>query len=143
MIGKKSQEKPATTDGVNAYVGRNTTFEGKIRFEGIFRIDGTYDGEVLSGDSLVVGETAEVNAQINVNTLTVHGHVNGNITAKNRILIHSPGKVLGDIQTPVLVISEGAIFQGNCQMGKREDKRDEKVSHLKKKENSQGEIGAK
>ena len=65
MIGRKDQEGLPTTEGVNAFVGRRTTFEGKISFEGLFRVDGNYDGEILSGDSLFVGETGEINAQIN------------------------------------------------------------------------------
>jgi len=134
MIGGKSQEGLPTTEGVNAFVGKKTKFEGRIRFEGMFRVDGKYDGEILSGDSLVIGETGEVNAKINVNTLVVNGKINGNITANKRIEIHPPGKILGDIQAPVLVISEGAIFVGNCKMEKRGIGRDEKVSSLESKE---------
>ena len=140
MIGKKSHEESAVTDGVNAYVGRETAFDGRIHFEGMFRIDGTYDGEILSGDSLVVGEAADVNAKINVNTLTLHGNVNGRVIASKRILIYPPGKILGDIQTPVLAISEGAIFEGNCQMEKRQIGLDEKVSFLKTKESEKEEV---
>lgn len=143
MLGKKDQEGLPTTDGVNAFIGRKTAFEGKIRFEGMFRIDGKYDGEILSGDSLVVGETAEVSARINVNTLTVHGKVNGNIAAKKRILIYPPGKLLGDIQTPVLAMSEGAIFEGNCRMVRDANRLDKKGAALEVEKNMRGEIEEK
>lgn len=143
MIGKKSHQGVPTTDGVNAFIGRKTAFEGKIRFEGMFRVDGKYDGEILSGDSLVVGETAEVNARINVNTLTVHGNLNGNIIAKKRILIYPPGRILGDIQTPALAISEGAIFEGKCHMEKRDKKQNEKGISVKTKGDSTGDIERK
>jgi cytoskeletal protein CcmA (bactofilin family) len=143
MIRKKTQDERDTADGVNAYIGKKVTFEGKIRFEGMFRIDGKYDGEIVSGDSLVVGETAEINAQINVNVLTVHGKVNGNIKAKKRVSIFPPGKILGDIETPVFAIAEGAVFDGNCHMEKQQRDLEEKVSSLKIKEKGQAdrEIG--
>lgn len=133
MIGAKDQKGLPRTEEVNAFLGKGTTFEGKMTFEGMFRLDGKFDGEIFAGDSLMIGETGEVNAQINVNALIVNGRVSGNITANTRVEIYPPGKVLGNIKTPTLVISEGAIFDGNCQMEKEEARRDEKVSVLKMK----------
>jgi len=117
-MGKRNGAELPTTDGVNAFIGKRTVFKGKMSFQGMFRVDGKYEGEIISGDSLVVGETAEISARIHVNTLTVHGNVNGNVIAKKRILIYPPGRILGDIQTPVLAVSEGAIFEGKCRMTK-------------------------
>ncbi len=139
MIGSKDQKGMPRTEEVNAFLGKGTSFEGKMTFEGMFRLDGKFDGEIFAGDSLIIGETGEVNAQINVNSLIVNGKLTGSITANNRVEIYPPGKVLGDIKTPVLVISEGAIFEGNCQMEKRETVRDEKVSVLKVKGDLKGE----
>lgn len=143
MIGAKDQKGAARSEEVNAFLGKGTTFEGKMTFEGMFRLDGKFNGEIFAGDSLIIGETGEVNAQINVNTLIVNGKVDGSITAGTRVEIYPPGKVLGDIKTPILVISEGAIFEGNCQMEKRETGRDEKVSVLKMKGDAKGETEAK
>lgn len=139
MIGGKDQKGLPRTEEVNAFLGKGTTFEGKMTFEGMFRLDGKFDGEIFSGDSLVIGETGEVNAQINVNALIVNGKVSGGIAANSRVEIYPPGKVLGDIKTPILVISEGAIFEGHCQMGRMETRRDEKVSVLKVKADAEGE----
>lgn len=139
MIGAKEQKGMGRAEEVNAFLGKGTTFEGKMSFEGMFRLDGKFDGEILAGDSLIIGETGEVNAQINVNALIVNGKLTGSVTASSRVEIYPPGKVLGDIKTPVLVISEGAIFDGNCQMEKRETGRDEKVSVLKMKGDAKGE----
>ncbi|NIO03632.1 MAG: polymer-forming cytoskeletal protein [Proteobacteria bacterium] len=133
MIGARDQKGMPKGGEVNAFLGRGTTFEGKITFEGMFRLDGKFDGEIFAGDFLVVGESGQVNAQINVNALTVNGSVSGNITAKTRVEIHPPGRVIGDIKTPVLIISEGALFDGNCQMEKVETRREEKISVLKVK----------
>jgi cytoskeletal protein CcmA (bactofilin family) len=131
MIGTKDQKGVPGTEEVNAFLGRGTTFDGKMSFDGMFRLDGKFKGEIVSGDSLIIGETGEVDAQIKVNSLIVNGKLTGGVTASIRIEINPPGKVLGDIKTPVLVISEGAVFEGNCQMEKKELGRDEKVSILK------------
>jgi len=133
MIGAKDQKGVPRGEEVNAFLGKGTTFEGKMTFEGLFRLDGKFNGEIFSGDSLIIGETGEVQAEITVNTIIVKGKLEGSITAKTRVEIHPPGKILGDIQTPVLVIEEGAIFDGKCQMERAESKRDEKVSVLKTK----------
>jgi cytoskeletal protein CcmA (bactofilin family) len=141
MIGAKDQKGVPRGEEVNAFLGKGTTFEGKMTFEGLFRLDGKFNGEIFSGDSLIIGETGEVHAEITVNTLIVKGKLEGSITAKTRVEIHPPGKILGDIQTPVLVIEEGAVFDGNCRMEKAESKRDEKISVLKTKGETEGEKG--
>jgi cytoskeletal protein CcmA (bactofilin family) len=143
MIGAKDQKGVPRAEEVNAFLGKGTTFEGKMTFEGMFRLDGNFAGEIFAGDSLIIGETGEVNAQINVNSLIVNGKLTGSVTAGTRVEIYPPGKVFGDIKTPILVISEGAIFEGNCQMEKREAGRDEKVSVLKMKGDAEGETEEK
>ena len=141
MIGAKDQKGIPRGEEVNAFLGKGTAFEGKMTFEGLFRLDGKFNGEIFSGDSLIIGETGEVHAEINVNTLIVKGKLEGSITAKTRVEIHPPGKILGDIQTPVLVIEEGAIFDGHCRMEQAESKRDEKISVLKTKGETEGTKG--
>ncbi|MBW2123162.1 MAG: polymer-forming cytoskeletal protein [Deltaproteobacteria bacterium] len=110
MIGGKDHKGMPRTEEVNAFLGKGTSFEGKIRFEGMFRLDGKFDGEISAGDSLIIGETGEVNAQINVKNLIVNGKLTGSSTAASRVEIHPPGKVLGDIKTPVL--GETARWRG-------------------------------
>lgn len=103
---------------VEAFLGRNTSFEGKMGFEGMARLDGKFDGEILSGDILIIGETATVNAGISVSILVVDGMVSGNVSATGKIEINSTGKLYGKITTPTLVIEEGGFFDGTCKMGK-------------------------
>jgi cytoskeletal protein CcmA (bactofilin family) len=98
------------------------------------RIDGKCQGKILSGDSLVIGDTGEVNGQINVSSLTVNGKLTGKVIAKNRIEIAPPGEIRGDIETSSLVVREGAVFQGNCKMETRQIGQNEKVSFLKPEE---------
>lgn len=101
---------------INAFLGKDTEFEGKFSFTGAVRIDGKFSGEIDSGGTLIVGETATIKAQIHVADLVISGEVNGDIVAENKIEINVPGKLFGNIQTPRLVIEEGVIFEGKCRM---------------------------
>ncbi|MDT8318456.1 MAG: polymer-forming cytoskeletal protein [bacterium] len=128
---KKEREPAANSGEINAFLGKGTDFNGKLTFEGTVRLDGKFSGEIFSPGILIIGETATVDANINVNTLIVSGKLTGNIDAKARVEIHAPGKLYGNINSPVLVIDEGVIFEGSCTM---ETKDSNKVSILERKE---------
>ncbi len=102
---------------VNTLVGRGSHFEGKMTFEGVVRIDGSFDGEIVSDDTLIIGESAEVRAELDVATLVIYGTVYGNIRATNCVELHAPGHLVGNIVSPSLVVERGAVFDGNCRMG--------------------------
>jgi len=106
-----------TETKMNALLGKGSEFEGKLSFEGTVQIDGIMKGEVHSKDKLVIGESAKVEAELEIGTAIVSGEVEGNITAKSRIELKSPARVKGNISTPVLIIEEGVTFDGNCSMG--------------------------
>ena len=101
---------------INTLLGKGSTFDGKLTFEGTVRIDGRLSGEIFSDDVLVVGEGAEVKAKIEVGTLIVEGRVEGNIRATQLVELHAPARVRGNIETPSLFIDKGVIFEGNCKM---------------------------
>ena len=102
---------------ITALLGRGTRFEGKLGFEGRVRIDGTFKGEIKSDDTLIIGDGAEVHAEIEVATVIVRGGVvHGNIKARTAIEIHAPGKVIGNIHSPSVFIDRGVEFQGSCRM---------------------------
>ena len=101
---------------ITTLLGRGATFEGKLTFEGTVRLDGRFKGEVFSDDTLVIGEGAQVEAQIDVGEVIIQGTVVGNITAKRSIEIHAPGRVKGDLHTPQLQIDKGVIFEGRSFM---------------------------
>jgi cytoskeletal protein CcmA (bactofilin family) len=109
------QQLPATE--ITALLGRGTQFEGKLHFEGRVGIDGVFKGQIQSDDTLVIGEGAEVHAEIDVATVIVRGGVvHGNIRAKTSIEVHSPGKIVGNLHSPSLFIDRGVEFQGTCRM---------------------------
>jgi len=114
-------------DQINAFLGKETEFEGKLSFKGAVRIDGRFTGEIYTDGTLIAGESAVMKSEIHVSHIIISGEIRGNIIADKRIEIHAPGKVYGNIQAPVVVIDEGVIFEGNCRMQKTDfDKEKEK-----------------
>jgi cytoskeletal protein CcmA (bactofilin family) len=115
-------------DEINAFLGKNTEFEGKLSFKGAVRIDGAFSGEIFTEGTLIVGESAIIKSNIHVSHLIVSGEIRGDIIADSRIEIHAPGKVFGNIQAPVVIIEEGVIFEGNCRMQKMDNDKEKKIS---------------
>lgn len=107
---------------INTLLGRGSEFEGKLTFEGTVRIDGVLRGEVFSDDVLIVGEGARVEASVDVGEIIIQGSVIGNIKAKRSIEILAPGRVKGDVTTPVLQIDKGVVFEGRSFMEGLADK---------------------
>jgi len=115
-----NREKPvaAPAGELNALLGRGSAFEGKLVFEGTVRIDGRFKGEIHSEGKLIVGESGEIEGEIWVESAVISGRVAGNINGKGKIELQPPAKVQGNLIAPLLVIQEGATFDGYCQMSK-------------------------
>lgn len=101
---------------MNVFWGKNSEFNGKIISEGIFRLDGKMEGEIFHSGTLIIGETAVIKGKMEVNVLTLNGTIEGEVKAKERVEIHSKGKLFGTLFTPILVVQDGGIFEGNCKM---------------------------
>jgi cytoskeletal protein CcmA (bactofilin family) len=110
------QESSMTTPEITTILGKGSAFDGKLTFEGAVRIDGEFSGEIRTQGTLIVGESAEVKAQINAARIVIEGVVRGDITASEAIEIHAPARVYGNLATPALEIQRGSVFEGNCQM---------------------------
>ncbi len=107
---------PVNTGDLNALLGRGSEFEGKLTFEGTVRIDGKFNGTIVTNDVLVVGEGAKVSAEITAGTVIVHGEINGNVKAKGSVELHHPARMKGNIETTSLMIEKGVTFEGQCKM---------------------------
>ncbi len=118
---------PAPSAEGRAYLDKGSKVSGKLSFDGPARIDGQVDGEIVSKDNLVIGDSAVVTAQIKAASVTVAGKVSGDITAAQRIEIRPAARVIGNLAAPMLVIHEGALFEGHCSM-QSEGARDSKVT---------------
>jgi cytoskeletal protein CcmA (bactofilin family) len=103
---------------IKAFLGEGTEFEGKLIFTGAVRLDGKFKGEILGKGTLVVGQGARIEADINVDSLMVGGDVRGAVEVRERMEIDTTGKFYGNIRTGIFVIHEGGLFEGNCQMEK-------------------------
>ncbi len=114
---EREKGRPEETGGTSAFLGKGTRITGKLAFEGTVRIEGQVEGEIASQDTLTVGESAVVKAKISGTAIIVHGQVTGDITARTRLELRAPSKVVGNLNTPSLVIHEGAVFEGQCAMG--------------------------
>jgi len=112
MFAKKRKEE----EEVRAFLGKGAEFNGKLMFNGSVRIDGGFKGSIFGNGTLVIGEGAEVEADIRVDSVMVSGELRGQIDVKKKIRIYSTGKVTGDLNTPVFSVEEGAFFEGTCHM---------------------------
>ena len=128
----KSQPDPATPramtenetitrefkDGnLSGFVGSGTVVTGEANFKALMRVDGHLSGRITStSGTLIVGANGKVDANIEVAIATIQGTVNGDIIASQRLEIGRAGKVNGNIQTPSLIIEQGALFEGSCKM---------------------------
>ncbi len=101
---------------LEGFLGPATSLKGELRFKEMLRIDGSFDGSVESSGTLQVGETGHLTATVNAKNIEISGKVEGTLKATGIISILHQGKVMGDITTPILVVEEGAILDGKCNM---------------------------
>ena len=113
MLGKKEGNGGGET--LNTIVGRGTLFEGVMKVDNSVRIDGTFKGELSCSGTLTIGQSGEAHAQLQGRDIYINGLVHGNVRG-DRVRLDSQARVVGDISSNALSISEGAIFQGNCSM---------------------------
>ena len=91
-------------------------FKGNLKFAGELTFEGKLEGEISSDGILHLGETGVVNGNLNVGSIVVHGKINGNVFAKDKIEIKSKAEVFGDIRAAKLVIEEGVTFVGKTEI---------------------------
>ena len=126
MFNKKEKEPmrketPIEKSDIKAFLGPGSQFEGKLVFNEIVRLDGAFRGEVTSHDTLIVGESADIQADIQVGTLILSGNFKGNVKAKTRVELRSPAKVDGTIETPAISVEDGVSLNGTITMNNGEN----------------------
>jgi cytoskeletal protein CcmA (bactofilin family) len=114
--GMKGRRKKDETTEFTGFIGKGVRLEGTFEASGVFRIDAEVKGNLLSSHSLILGENARVEGQIEGNHVVISGKFDGIIIVKGRVEIHAKGVVTGEIHTPCLVIEPGGIFDGRCHM---------------------------
>ena len=101
---------------MNTIIGKDSMIEGTIKVQGGVRIDGAVRGRISASESLAVGDSGMVEAELAVKTAVIGGKVFGNIFAQDKIELQSKAVVEGDVTTKNLVVEEGAVFHGRCNM---------------------------
>ena len=101
---------------LSGFLDNETDLTGELNFKDTMRIDGKFQGSVRIGKSLVIGETADINAEIDVDAIFISGKVQGKVRARERIELHRTARVDAELHTKILIVEEGAQFEGHCSM---------------------------
>ena len=104
------------TERITTTLGKETEFNGTMRFRDSLKIDGSFTGEIVSSGFLYVEQGASITANIHVGSIVVGGTVKWNIEATEKLEMLSTGKVFGNIRTAKLKIADGVVFEGKCEM---------------------------
>ena len=111
------KKKEIKQDAISTFIGPGADIQGTLSFEGTIRVDGKMKGKIQSADgTLIVGESARIEADISIGSGVIMGEIIGTVRAKSRIEAYKPARVMGDIQAPVISIDAGVTFNGNCTM---------------------------
>ena len=126
---KKGSGTPQQSE-ITAFLGKGTEFKGVLSFEGTIRVDGKVEGEVVTKDTLIAGDGAFLQGEITVGTIISSGKIVGNINASQKVHLLAPASIQGTIKTPKLIVEEGVIFDGKCEMAEEKKTVEQKVVSL-------------
>lgn len=117
MIGKDKKQSAPEPGTISTLLGRDTEIEGALTFKETIRVDGHIKGKLISSQgTVIVGENAIIEADVQVGVAIIRGKVHGRVDAGQRIEIYAPAQVNGDICAPTVTIDSGVVFNGNCKM---------------------------
>ncbi|MCP4269058.1 MAG: polymer-forming cytoskeletal protein [Candidatus Brocadiaceae bacterium] len=115
--------------------------KGTIKFEKIMNIDGKFEGELIADQGeLIVGKTGTVKADVKVKNASIEGCLNGNIRAAEKVELKQNAQLIGDLQAKTLVIEEGVVFVGQCNVnpdGAKIEKQNTERQNIKVVKNTQ------
>ena len=119
MWGEKGKQKKETIfdDDHYTFLGKGVDFKGRAHFEGTVRVDGHFEGEIITNDTLIIGEHALIKGSITGGVIVSGGRVEGDVTATTKVQLLKPAVLVGDVHTPSFSMEEGVHFHGMCDMG--------------------------
>jgi len=109
-------DKEIKGERIETLLGEKSIITGSIKGQGLIRIDGIIDGDILWQQDIIIGITSKVNGNVSCLNATVNGFIEGNVICENTLIIESNGKVKGDITVKNVVIKEGGWLDGKCTM---------------------------
>jgi cytoskeletal protein CcmA (bactofilin family) len=120
---EKKEKENESRKGIKMAEGKVTNLtsdveiKGTIKFGEVMRIDGKFDGDLISDNGeLVIGKTGNVKANVKVRSAVIEGRVDGNIKASDKVELKQKAQLIGDLQAKTLVIEEGVVFVGQCNV---------------------------
>ena len=127
-----NSNKEKAVNKIQTLIGEQCIIIGSINGNGLIKIDGSIDGDLVCEDNVILGEAGHIKGNVTCNNAYINGILNGNISCTNTLNIESCGKVCGDISVKKLMISEGGILDGKCTMisYERPDEHDENSDNL-------------
>ncbi|HWR28857.1 MAG TPA: polymer-forming cytoskeletal protein [Negativicutes bacterium] len=114
MFGSKKNLE--ITGQVETIIGQSTSVKGSLTSNGALRIDGQFDGDITTTADIIVGETGRITATVGARNAVVAGAVTGNMDIGDKLELLPTAKLVGDLKVGSLIIGEGAVFKGNCEM---------------------------
>jgi cytoskeletal protein CcmA (bactofilin family) len=111
-----SAAKNGASEEWTGFIDQGVMLEGTLTVKGTFRVDGNVKGNIISEQTIILGEGAKVEGQIEGNRVVISGRFDGVIFAKGRVEIEAKGVVTGEVHSPCMVIDPGGIFDGRCHM---------------------------
>jgi cytoskeletal protein CcmA (bactofilin family) len=118
LFRNRTPKLPVKTGELAAFIDEGSEIEGKFTFNGTVMLNGKFSGEVLTNDTLIIGEKGVVNANVRAGTVVISGELVGNVLATERVELRGTARVFGDVEAPVVVVEEGVLFEGHCRMTK-------------------------
>ena len=115
-ITGKPRARSVSTRALTGFIDESSEIEGKYTFSGTVMLNGKFRGEIVSTDTLIIGEKGVVHATVQAGTVFITGQLVGNLVATQRVELRGSARVFGDVEAPVVVVEEGVIFEGHCRM---------------------------
>jgi cytoskeletal protein CcmA (bactofilin family) len=137
MFGKEGHDQQAA---ISTILGSDCKFTGDVDAKGTIRIDGEFEGKIISSDSVIVGKSGMVRGEIRAAHAVVSGTVEGNVFAKRKVELESGSRLIGDVESMSLVIEDGVFFEGKSKMMKEGQAFTEKPSVFQSMEEEEQEV---
>ncbi|HHT48116.1 MAG TPA: polymer-forming cytoskeletal protein [Firmicutes bacterium] len=127
---------------IDTLIGKDSAFTGNIESTGTIRIDGKFEGEIITKGDLVIGESGQVQGKIKAENITIAGKVQGEVEASGKLELVPTGNLQGEAKMTLLVVEEGAVFQGNCQQFSKDRKERGKFLQIETPPEKTGQMNA-
>ncbi|ODS30511.1 MAG: Polymer-forming cytoskeletal [Candidatus Scalindua rubra] len=115
------EENESGKESKMAHLTSDAKIKGTIKFDGAMRVDGKVEGKIVTDNGeLFVGETGTVEATVKTRSAVIEGRVDGNITASDKVVLKQKARLIGDLQAKKLVIEDGVVFVGQCNVNHEE-----------------------